>query len=267
MMRSTLSTSKRLLRGLAAAAFWCLIWQVGCLDGGPAAAASRAGAGGKRLLSMSAEPEFWQAACLTLGRVVAGFSLGAAAGFLLAVCTYHSVLLDVLLAPAVRVVRAAPVASFILLCMLWMKSGVIPAFIAGLMALPIVWENVSQGLRTVDPQLLEMAQLFGMGREKTFFLIQLPSAFGYFRAACVTSMGMAFKSGVAAEVPCQPKQAVGTQLYYSKIYLETDAQFGTDRGRWCSSASSLKSCLPASCKSKSKISPQIPEKNDMYPQI
>ena len=142
MMRSTLSTSKRLLRGLAAAAFWCLIWQVAAwmvdlplLLPGPVQV-------GKRLLSMSAEPEFWQAACLTLGRVVAGFSLGAAAGFLLAVCTYHSVLLDVLLAPAVRVVRAAPVASFILLCMLWMKSGVIPAFIAGLMALPIVWENV-----------------------------------------------------------------------------------------------------------------------------
>lgn len=225
MMRSTLSTSKRLLRGLAAAAFWCLIWQgaawmvdLPLLLPGPVQV-------GKRLLSMSAEPEFWQAACLTLGRVVAGFSLGAAAGFLLAVCTYHSVLLDVLLAPAVRVVRAAPVASFILLCMLWLKSGVIPAFIAGLMALPIVWENVSQGLRTVDPQLLEMAQLFGMGRGKTFFLIQLPSAFGYFRAACVTSMGMAFKSGVAAEVLCQPKQAVGTQLYYSKIYLETDALF------------------------------------------
>lgn len=225
MMRSTLSISKRLLRGAAAAVFWCLIWQgaallvdLPLLLPGPIQV-------GKRLLDMGTEPEFWQAACLTLGRVVSGFFLGGAAGFLLAVCTYHSVLLDVLLAPAVRVVRAAPVASFILLCMLWLKSGVVPAFIAGLMALPIVWENVSQGLCTVDPQLLEMARLFGMSRGKTFFLIQLPSAFGYFRVACVTSMGMAFKSGVAAEVLCQPRQAVGTQLYYSKIYLETDALF------------------------------------------
>ena len=30
---------------------------------------------------------------------------------------------------------------------------------------------------------------------------------------------------MAAEVLCQPKLAIGTQLYYGKIYLETDRLF------------------------------------------
>jgi NitT/TauT family transport system permease protein len=47
----------------------------------------------------------------------------------------------------------------------------------------------------------------------------------YFRSACVTALGMAWKSGVAAEVLCQPRKAIGTQLYYAKIYLETENLF------------------------------------------
>jgi NitT/TauT family transport system permease protein len=38
-------------------------------------------------------------------------------------------------------------------------------------------------------------------------------------------MGLAWKSGVAAEVLCQPKLAIGSELYYSKIYLETPELF------------------------------------------
>ena len=39
-------------------------------------------------------------------------------------------------------------------------------------------------------------------------------------AAVTTAMGLAWKSGVAAEVLCIPRPAIGTQIYNSKLYLD-----------------------------------------------
>lgn len=225
MTNSTISRSKQIVRGLLAAAFWVAVWQIAAsavdlplLLPGPVLVF-------QALLTLITEGSFWTLVVLTLLRILSGFLLGALAGAVLAVITSFVPLMDGILIPAIRVIRATPVASFILLCMLWIKSGFVPAFIAALMVLPIVWENVSQGFHNADQKLLEMSSVFRMGKFKTFFLIYVPSAAGYFRAACITSMGMAFKSGVAAEVLCQPKLSVGTQLYYSKIYLETENLF------------------------------------------
>lgn len=225
MTTSTLSWIKKAFRVLLAAAFWAAVWQMiamlvdlPLLLPGPLDVLGTLG-------QLVREGPFWGLVGLTLGRILLGFLAGACVGFLLAVGTCFVPLLDVIFSPAIRVLRAAPVTSFILLCMLWIRSGLVPAFIASLMTIPIVWENVTMGFRNTDPKLLEMGKVFRMGRGKRFFLIYLPSAMGYFRAALLTSMGMAFKSGVAAEVLCQPKLSVGTQLYYSKIYLETEKLF------------------------------------------
>ena len=51
-------------------------------------------------------------------------------------------------------------------------------------------------------------------------LIYLPSLRPYFLAAITTAMGLAWKSGVAAEVLCIPRPAIGTQIYNSKLYLD-----------------------------------------------
>jgi NitT/TauT family transport system permease protein len=41
-----------------------------------------------------------------------------------------------------------------------------------------------------------------------------------------TSIGLAWKSGVAAEALVWPKLAIGTQIYNTKLYLETADLFG-----------------------------------------
>ena len=51
-------------------------------------------------------------------------------------------------------------------------------------------------------------------------LIYLPSLRPYLLAAVTTAMGLAWKSGVAAEVLCIPRPAIGTQIYNSKLYLD-----------------------------------------------
>ena len=86
--------------------------------------------------------------------------------------------------------------------------------------LPVVWGNLSRGIQETDPQLLEMAKAYRFSSFKTIRLIYIPSLHPYFLSAITTAMGLAWKSGVAAEVLCLPKQAIGTQIYNTKLYLE-----------------------------------------------
>ena len=177
------------------------------------------------LAGLAGTGAFWQTALLSLSRVFGGLLAGVALGTFLAVLTSAFRWADTLLSPAVRVIRAVPVASFIILVLLWVKRDLVPVVIAALMVLPVVWGNVSRGIRETDPKLLEQAGALRFSRLKTVRLVYLPSVRPYFLSAVVTSLGLAWKSGVAAEVLCRPAWAVGTQIVQARDYLETPSLF------------------------------------------
>lgn len=167
----------------------------------------------------------WRAVLYSLGRTLLAFGLGVGVGCLLAVLTSSVRLFDILFRPALGAVRATPVSSFIILALVWLRSDRVPVLTGFLMVLPVVWANVSQGIAATDPQLLEMARCFRLGRWETIRQVYAPSVKGTLVAACLTSIGLCWKAVIAAEVLGVPKGAIGTQLYNSKIYLETDALF------------------------------------------
>lgn len=216
---------RKIVKVIAVSAFWLFIWQLAAMAVDMELLVPTpltvAGVLAKNVL----EPEFWQAVALSMGRIVLGFALGVLLGVLLAAATRAWSLADALLSPLLRVIRATPVASFIILALLWIRSGLLPAFISMLMVLPVIWANVYEGLGAVDPQLMEMTVAYCFGFRKRVRLLYIPTVRPYFKAAAVTAMGMAWKSGIAAEVLCQPKLAIGSGLYYSKLYLETPELF------------------------------------------
>ena len=175
----------------------------------------------KRFFALAGTGEFWLTAGISLGRILAGFFCGLLLGTLTAVLTSFVPLADTILSPVIRVVRTTPVASFIILAFLWIGKTQVPGFISMLMVLPVVWENTSEGIRGTDPLLLEMAKSYRFGFRKTVGKVYVPSVAPAWRAGAVTALGLAWKSGVAAEVLCLPRLSLGTEIYYSKIYLET----------------------------------------------
>ena len=213
--------SKDILGKLAAIFFWLLVWQIA------AAAVSQEIllVSPLRVLARLGElvrtPTFFAAVGATLLRIMGGFVLAVCAGTLLAVLTARFAFCKVLFAPLLGIVKATPVASFILLALVWMHTGFVPVFISFLMVLPVVWSNVEQGILQTDPQLLEMARAYGFSGQKMLRYIYVPSVLPYFQAALSTGLGMGWKSGVAAEVICLPKASMGRALYQAKLYLET----------------------------------------------
>lgn len=179
----------------------------------------------RELLTLLSTQIFWQTASTTLARVVISFIFGCTVGIAVSVLMYLSRIANVVFSPLISIIRATPVASFIMLTLLWLNHSAAPVFIAVLVVIPVITGNVNQGILHTDNELLEMAKLFKLGKFRTLTLIYVPSVLPYFYSACATSFGMAWKSAVAAEVLCVPKNAIGTQLYYSKIYLETPTLF------------------------------------------
>lgn len=169
--------------------------------------------------------EFWLSAVSTLARVVCGLVGGAVLGTLLAFITHFSTWADRIFSPAIRVLRATPVVCFILLVYLWVTRANIPGLIAGMMVLPVVWGSLTVGLKAVDGQLLELARAYGFSRLKTLGLIYLPSLRPHFTAALLNGFGLAWKSGVAAEVLCPPKFAIGSSIQQARQALETPELF------------------------------------------
>ena len=235
MTDSTTSRNKtrnKILRVVIPLAFWLGVWQLAAFlvdlrtDGHGALLLPYPMLVAGRLWALAGQAAFWQSAAVTLGRIFGGFAAGAAVGALVAAATSALRGADWVLTPAVKVIRAIPVVPFIVLVLLWApSSGWVPAIVSGLMVLPVLWGNVSRGVAQTDPLLLEAARAYRFGRGKTLRLVYLPSVRPYFVSGCATGLGLAWKAGVAAEVLCQPKLAIGTQLYRAKITLETPDLF------------------------------------------
>lgn len=204
--------------------FWLLVWEacyraVGkdLLLASPLAVAQR--------FSFVTEAKFWQSVGMSLWRTAEAYGLGVVLACILALACHGCRLLDEAISPALSVVRATPVASFIILALVWLSSSNVPVLAGILMVVPVVFANVREGLSAVDPKLLEMARMFSWGRWKTLRRVAIPSVLPTFLAACESCVGLCFKATIAAEVIGVPKNAIGTQLYNAKIYLETDALF------------------------------------------
>lgn len=206
-------------------AFWLIVWQIAARIVGKDLLLPGPWTVLKTLGGLVVTVKFWQITALTLARIFAGMLAGAALGTVIAVLTCASAWCDRLLSPLVKVIRATPVASFILLVLLWVSTGRVPGVISALMVLPVLWGNVAKGIRETDPQLLELARAYRFGRGKTLKLVYIPSVAPYFTAGVETGLGLAWKAGVAAEVLCHPKLAIGTQIFYSRTYLETPDLF------------------------------------------
>ncbi len=171
------------------------------------------------------EKEFYVSCLNSLVKVLTGWATGLAAGAVLGIVTSLSRMLRELFQPLLQIIKATPVASFIVLALVLMSSKKVPAFTCALITVPVVWANVSEGIASPDKRLLEMASFFNMPAGNKIRDIYIPSALPFFSAAARTTMGLAWKAGIAAEVICSPSGTIGAGIQNAKIYLETPSLF------------------------------------------
>lgn len=216
---------KKRIFGWIAAAVWILLWQLVSMAGdnfilfaGPVETASA-------LFGNLAEPAFYTRVACSVLRVYAGIFLGITAGVLCALCSFRFPLFEGLLRPVLSLVRAVPVASFaVVLIILW-GASFMSAAVCFLVIWPYIYGCVLEGLVSTDEKLLEMARALKFPAWNRDMYIYRPAVHPFWEGAVSTAVGMAWKSGVAAEIIGLAGNSIGEGMYLAKISLNTAEVF------------------------------------------
>ena len=206
---------------IGAAALAVLVWQAASMAVGSALLLPSPAAVLVRLAALLPDGGFWRAVWFSFCRIAGGFGAALVLGTALAFAAGRWPVVDVLLRPYVLVIKSVPVASFIILALIWMRASSLPLFISFLMVFPILYTNVLAGIRSADRELLEMARVFRVPWLRQARCILLPAAEPFLLAGSAAALGMSWKAGVAAEVIGVVGGSIGEKLYEAKIYLQT----------------------------------------------
>ena len=176
----------------------------------------------KRLCTIWQVENFWGTVWFSFYHIAGGFLAALALGVLLAALSARFPFVETLLWPFMVTVKTVPVASFVVICLIWLSAQNLAVFISFLIVLPVVYGNVLQGIKSEDKGMTELGRVFRMPFVRRIAYIHLPQLKPFILSACSTALGMAWKAGVAAEIIGIPDGSMGKQLYYAKIYLDTD---------------------------------------------
>lgn len=219
--------SKKIIKIISVAVFWILIWET----------VSRVVSHDNELLllilpspftvvkkwiSIAFTAPFIKSIFYTLIRIFSGFVLGIFCGFIFGVLTHFFDVFYALLSPLLKIIRAVPVVAIIILLYLFFNNSILPIIIVFLMVMPLIWQTVHDGLNDTDKSLIEMAVVYHLSAFKMFFVVKLPQILPNLITACVNALGLAWKSGIAAEVICLPEISLGLILWQSKGYVNYD---------------------------------------------
>lgn len=216
---------KRIINLLLIILFWFAVWQIVSMIVNqslfvPSPAETFVSLGG--LIGTS---NFWLSVVFTLYRVVFGLIVSFVLGIGIAFFAAHSRWLENLLRPVVTAIKSTPVISIIILALIWFSSSFVPVFSCILLCFPIFYTNTLTGIKDVDKNLLELAQVYKIKRKRTILEIILPSLRTNIYSALSLCIGFSWKSVVAAEVLSSPDFSMGFSLFSTKQHLDIPALF------------------------------------------
>ncbi len=211
----------RLWVRLAAVLFWLGVWQLAAQAVGMDFILPTPIAVVKRFIEMCQTSKFYTTVAYSSLRIFAGLMAGVLLGGVLGALGSRFGFVRELIAPLVSATRAVPVVSFIIIALVMIPSAEtrLSAVISFIICFPVFYTNTLAGVRSADKQLTEMANAFHMRGIKRFRHIYAPAVLPYLKAAFNVSVGLAWKSGVAAEYIASPKGSIGDMLYYAKVNL------------------------------------------------
>lgn len=224
-MKYSITNANSLFTKITAAVLWLLLWQFCAVFIGKPLLFPTPFLVLKTLFQLMQSVVFWQTVFGSLCKVLLAFTLAVLTGSVLATAASTWPLLRSFLHPPMALIRATPVASFTMLVFVWLHSQWLPVLVAFLMVLPMVYENVCEGIASTDAQLLEMAKVYHLSFSKKIRFLYLPAILPFFTSACINGMGFAWKSGIAAEIIALPHETIGKQIHDAKIYVEIPQLF------------------------------------------
>ncbi|GAA3562094.1 ABC transporter permease [Amycolatopsis ultiminotia] len=166
--------------------------------------------------------ELGDAFVISLGRVGAGFALGAAVGILLGVVSGLFRWGEALVDPPVQMLRTLPFLGLIPLFILWFGIGEETKIL--LVALGVAFPlylNVHSGIRGTDERLVDAARALGFSRGERLWHVVLPGALPPALVGLRQSLGVAWLALIVGET-VNADAGIGYLITNARDFLRTD---------------------------------------------
>lgn len=209
------------LKKTGAVLFWLLVWFLLSLFIDEEIFLPTPFATIQSLFKLLLDAQFWYSILSSISRILIGLILSFFLSLFLGILSSFYSLLETLLSPLVKAIRSIPVASIIILILLWVKSKNLSIVISFLVVFPLLYSTTLSAMKETPKALLEMADCYNVQKKKKIRYIYIPYLFPFLKVGLKNAIGMAFKSAIAAEVIALPRHSLGTLLYEAKVYLVT----------------------------------------------
>jgi NitT/TauT family transport system permease protein len=169
--------------------------------------------------------DLWRHTGASLSRIAIGFGAAVAVSVLLGLAAFLSRVARGIIRDVVTVLNATSVFVWIVLALIWFGLSVwAPVFTTFMITLPVVAQNLVDGVEQVDRRLLEMAEVYRLGGAEKFRAIVAPSTLPFLLAGMKVGFGLALKVSVIAEI-FGVTTGIGYIMNYSREILATQMVF------------------------------------------
>lgn len=214
------STTQNKFRKIIIAIIWIIIWQIMAsfikeeiLLPSPLIVF-------KKFIYLLGQVDFYKAIFLSTIKIIAGFLISIAIGVIFAYLAYKYKLFYDFISPLIRIFRSIPLASLVIFLLFWANKDYLSIYISFIMAMPLIFQNVYDGLSDIDKNILQMADIYKVSEIKKIKYIYKVKVKTFLYSSIVSISGLVFKAGIAAEVIGLPKNSIGNNLYNAKVYLD-----------------------------------------------
>lgn len=173
-----------------------------------------------RMFVLATSHYFYSAIFATLFRVTISFLLAAIIGIGLGILAGLFKKVEQYLLPIMTLLQTIPQIAYILILLVWFQNLTAMLVIILLMILPVFYNNTVSGIKNIDQELMDAIVLYHQPFFYTVYKVYIPLIKSHILAAIDTSLPLAFKVGVMAEIFVQTGKGIGTSLYFAKTQID-----------------------------------------------
>ena len=178
-----------------------------------------------KLLEIVSEKSFYKDLLSSMIRVLITFALSFLAAFIFGIISGIFNGFRYILMPMINFIRTIPTIPLILVAVIWFDNNTVPIFVSMLVIFPILYDSVCNGIINVDKNLIDISLSYNVSLKTQIINLYIPSIKPYILTGVSQSMGITWKSILAAEILAMPSLGIGTKLYESHLYLDTIGLF------------------------------------------
>ncbi len=143
----------------------------------------------------------WREIWITLVRIVSGLFFASAVSLLLGVLSARNRMMAAFLQPGIVLGLAIPGLVWALLCVIWFGvSWLTPVVALALGVAPALTVQVEQGIRSIDNSLVEMAEVYRVGRWARIRYLWIPATTPFLLSGVRVGFSLAWKIMVLVEI-------------------------------------------------------------------